>query len=110
MASIITRIGWKIGGAIVNLAMIGCIDRGKERNHLMHTTVHDALWLFAFAGILCDMAIFQVLLQEPTMHYGNAQTYNNIVNLSGPVPFAADPHISSLGQKHLRSVDSIPGR
>lgn len=98
MASIITRIGWKIGGAIVNLATIGCIDRGKERNHLMHKTVHDVLWLFAFACILCDMAIFQVLLQEPTMHYGYAQTYNNIVNLSGPVPFAADSHISISGK------------
>jgi hypothetical protein len=98
MASIITQMGWKIGEAIVNLATVGCIDRGQERNHLMRKTVPDVLWVIAFAGILCDMAIFQVLLQGPIMHYSYAQTYNSTVNLSGPVPFAADPHISISGK------------
>jgi hypothetical protein len=32
------------------------------------------------------------------MDYGYAQTYNSTVNLSGPVPFAADPHISISGK------------
>src|ERR671925_1402765 len=98
MARIITLMGWKIGEAIVNLAMIGCIDRGQERSHLMRKTVHDVLWVIAFAGMLCDLAIFQVLLQGPIMHYGYAQTYDSTVNLSGPVPFAADPHISISGK------------
>lgn len=75
---------------------------GRSGKIYWSKAVHDALWLFAFAGILCDMAIFQVLLQEPTMHYGYAQTYNNIVNLSGPVPFAADPK-----EERIKIIDQL---
>ena len=63
----------------------------------MHKTVYNGLVVFAFVVILYDMAIFQILIQEP-LHYGYAQTYSKIVNLSGLVPFAADTHISISGK------------
>lgn len=63
----------------------------------MHKAVYNDLVMFALAFIVCDLAIFQILIQE-TRHYVYAQSSNKIVNLSGVVPFAADPHISISGK------------
>jgi hypothetical protein len=75
---------------------------------MMHKTVYNGLLVFVFTFILWDMAIFHII-REP-MHYGYAQTYSNVINLSGVVPFAADPHISISG-KNIYEVwaASLPG-
>jgi hypothetical protein len=76
---------------------------------MMRKTLYNGLVVFAFVFIVYNMAILQILNQEP-IHYGYAQTYNKILNLSGVVPFAADPHISISG-KNIYEVwtASLPG-